>query len=101
MKTDPKRHLLIGAAIGGALLLVYGSGLLRWLELEAEKARLESEVTTLKAENQRLYQETKRLREDPAYAEEVARRQMGFVRPGETKIKFTPRKESAKDQNSR
>ena len=85
---DPKRHLLIGALVGGGLFILYGPGAFRWLELKSQQAHMESEVISLQIENRRLYEETRRLREDPDYAEAVARREMGFVRPGETKIHF-------------
>lgn len=85
---EPKRRVLIGISIGGGLLFLYGAGLLRWAEITAQKSALESEVARLKQENLRLYEEARRLREDPAYAEAIARRELGFVRPGETKIKF-------------
>ncbi len=93
---DPKRNLLIGAAIGGGLLLIYGPGLFRWVELKAQRIQMESEIASLKQENQRLYEETIRLREDPAYAEAVARREMGFARPGETVVRIKNRKETSR-----
>jgi cell division protein FtsB len=85
---DPKKKLLIGAGIGLGLLALYGPAFLRWSELNARQEQLETEIAALKKENVRLYQEAKRLREDPSYAEAVARRQSGFVRPGETVVKF-------------
>ena len=91
---DPKRHLLIGAAVAGGLLLIYGPGLFRWVELKAQRSQMESEIAALKQENQRLYEEARRLREDPAYAEAVARREMGFARPGETVVRIKEKKEA-------
>ncbi len=85
---DPKKKFLIGAGIGLALLALYAPAFLRWSELNARQEQLETEIALLKRENIRLAQEAKRLREDPAYAEALARRQFGFVRPGETVIKF-------------
>ena len=87
-----RKRLLLAGLIGGALLL-YGRGAFRWAQLRAQQARLEAEIVGLKAENQRLVEEARRLREDPDYAEAVARRQLGFVRPGETVIKIkSPKK---------
>lgn len=85
---DPKKKFLIGVGIGLGLLALYGPAFLRWSELNARQEQLEAEIALLKKENARLVQEAKRLREDPAYAEAVARRQFGFVRPGETVVKF-------------
>ena len=95
---EPKKKLLIGAGIGLGLLALYGPAFLRWSEINARQEQLETEITALKKENARLYQEAKRLREDPAYAEAVARQQFGFVRPGETVIKF---QRSAKEPEKR
>ncbi len=84
----PKQNLLIVSLVAGGLVLLYGPGFIRWVELKSEQGHLKTEVSYLQMENGRLYQESRRLREDPAYAEAVARRQLGFTRPGETVIKF-------------
>ena len=93
---EPKKKLLIGAGIGLALLALYSPAFLRWSELRARQEQLEAEVTLLKRENLRLYQEARRLREDPSYAEAVARRQFGFVRPGKTVVRFQQAKPGSK-----
>ena len=85
---EPKKKLLIGSGLGLGLVLLYAPAFLRWSELNARQEQLEAEIAALKGENLRLYQEARRLREDPSYAEAVARRQFGFVRPGETVVKF-------------
>ena len=92
---EPKKKLLILAAVAGGLLFLYGPGLIRWAELKAAQARLTAEIASLKAENQRLYLETRRLREDPAYIEALYRQQLGVARPGETVVKFKERKEAS------
>ena len=89
---DPKRKFLVGGLIAGGLLLLYGMGFIHWVELKSEESRLKKEVAHLQIENRRLSEEAHRLREDPAYAEAVARQQLGFTRPGETIVKFTNRK---------
>ncbi len=89
---------MIGAGIGLGLLLLYGPAFLRWSEMNARQEQLEAEIGALKRENVRLYQEAKRLREDPSYAEAEARRQFGFVREGETVVKF---QRSSKDSRQR
>ena len=85
---EPKKKLLIGAGVGLGLLALYAPAFLRWSELNARQEQLEAEIAALNRENARLVQEAKRLREDPSYAEAGARRQFGFVRPGETVVKF-------------
>lgn len=83
----PKKKLLIGLGIAGGLLILYGPGLIRWVELKIRQSQLQAESVRLAKENRRLYEETQRLR-DPSYAEAVARGQLGLVRPGETKVTF-------------
>lgn len=95
---EPKSKLLIGAGISLGLLLLYGPAFLRWSELNARQEQLEAEIAALKRENLRLAQEARRLREDPAYAEQVARQQFGFVRPGETVVKFQKSKTAQQQQ---
>ena len=52
----------------------------------------------LRIDNARLRDEARRLREEPAAIEEVARRELGLIRPGETVfiIKDVPRPEAVK-----
>ncbi len=85
---EPKKKLLIAGGIAGFLLVIYGPALLRWAELNARQEQLQAEVAYLQKENARLFQETRRLREDPAYAEAIARKEYGFVRPGETVVRI-------------
>ena len=89
---DPKKQILIAAAVTGALIFLYGPGALRWVELKIQRVQLQSEIATLRADNQRLYKESRLLREDPSYAEAMYRQQLGFVRPGETVIKLKNQK---------
>jgi len=48
-----------------------------------EVARLRSDVAALSVERAGLVEEARRLREDPAAIEAVARRELGLLRPGE------------------
>ena len=93
---EPKKKLLIGVGVGLALTALYVPAFLRWAELKARQEQLEAETAMLRRENVRLYQEAKRLREDPSYAEAVARQQFGFVRPGETVVRFQQAKPASK-----
>ncbi len=98
---DPKRHFLIAAAVTTGVLFLYGPGALRWMELKIDRMRLQSEIHALKTDNQRLYLEAKRLREDSSYAEAVARRELGLVRPGETVVRLKAPKREARKQSLR
>jgi len=102
---DPKKQVLIAAAVTGGLIFFYGPGALRWVELQIQRHELRSEIAALKTQNQRLYQESRRLREDPSYAEALYRQQLGFVRSGETVIKLkkqqVPQRQASEPQTSR
>jgi len=88
-----KKRILIAAAVAAGLCLLFGPGFVRWAELKAQRTRLEEEVAGLRAKNQQLYEQARRLREDPSYMEAVARKELGFVRPGETVIKIRSSRE--------
>lgn len=56
--------------------------------LAMRRARLqyqgtEAQLVDLRADNAALRERLRRLRDDPAAIEEVARRELGFIRPGE------------------
>lgn len=63
--------------------LVGESGLLATRMANREQARLAARIDALKAENEELRELARRLREDPAFIEELARRDLGLIRPGE------------------
>lgn len=68
--------LLIDAMVGE-------KGLLTLLEARREYTTLEQSLMRARTENARLREETRRLREDPAAIEELARRDLGMIKPGE------------------
>ena len=63
--------------------LVGDQGLLAMLRARRQHAELAAAIAGQKAENARLREEVRRLTEDPAAIEEVARRELGLIRPGE------------------
>lgn len=63
--------------------LVGEKGLLAMMKARQEYQALEQSVQGARSENARLREEARRLREDPAAIEEVARRELGLIRPGE------------------
>lgn len=94
----PNRQPVPGAPFGSRLLkvglaflacalaldaLVGTRGLPAVLEARKEHAVLESELGRVRAENARLRQQVRRLREDPDAIEEIARRDLHLIRPGE------------------
>ena len=74
--------VLVGtAAVADAL--VGEQGLVAMMRARQQYDRLAGEVARQRADNRRMADEARRLRDDPATIEEVARRELGFIRPGE------------------
>ena len=63
--------------------LVGDRGLLAMLRARKSYDELTLAVARQRAENAHLREEARRLREDPAAIEEIARRDLGLIRPGE------------------
>jgi cell division protein FtsB len=77
-----------------AVLLVIGTvlvvdafvgerGLLAMLRARRQHEELAASIERQRAENERLREEIRRLSEDAAAIEEIARRELGLIRPGE------------------
>jgi cell division protein FtsB len=58
-------------------------GLLAMLRVRGQYNALAATLSRERAENARLAEQARRLREDPTAVEEVARRELGLIRPGE------------------
>jgi cell division protein FtsB len=63
--------------------LVGEKGLFAMLESRNTYRLLEQALNSARSQNARLREEARRLREDPAAIEEIARRELGLIRPGE------------------
>jgi cell division protein FtsB len=63
--------------------LVGDRGLLAILRARQEYDQLATTIGQLHAENARLRDQARRLKDDPATIEEVARRELGLIKPGE------------------
>ena len=63
--------------------VVGDKGLLAMLKARRQYRTLEQALDQAKSENTRLREDARRLREDPTAIEEVARRELGLIRPGE------------------
>ena len=68
--------LLVNALVGD-------KGLLESMKKRDEYQLLEQSLTRSRVENARLREEARRLREDPAAIEDLARRELGLIKPGE------------------
>jgi len=71
------------AAIVVVDAIVGDKGLMAMLKARRQYRALEVALDTATSENARLREEARRLREDPAAIEEIARRELGLIRPGE------------------
>ncbi len=72
--------------VGSVLIidaLVGEKGLLAMLQARQQHADLEQSLADVRADNARLREEGRRLREDPDAIEELARRELGLIKPGE------------------
>jgi len=58
-------------------------GLLAMLRVRRQSAALAAALANDRAINARLAEQARRLRDDPAAIEEVARRELGLIKPGE------------------
>ncbi len=63
--------------------LVGEKGLLEMLQARQQYRSLEGSLAQVRSENARLREEARRLREDPAAVEDLARRELGLIKPGE------------------
>jgi len=63
--------------------LVGDRGLLAMLRARHENDELAASIARQRAENARLREEARQLRDDPATIEDIARRELGLIRPGE------------------
>jgi cell division protein FtsB len=75
--------LLFFAAVIVVDALVGDYGLFAMLEARRRHDELAKTIAHQRLENARLREEARRLREDPSAIEEIARRDLGLIRPGE------------------
>jgi cell division protein FtsB len=76
--------LIFVAAVLVIDALVGERGLLAMLETRQQFAELSADLTRARVENARLREQARRLREEPEAIEEIARRELGLIKPGET-----------------
>ena len=86
-----RRLLAVGAALVLALVLTALSNqYAKTYTLARNAARLEQHRRDLIADNARLRDEIERLQTDDRYIEQIARQQLGLVRPGEVELLVVP-----------
>lgn len=92
-ETNARRRRLV--TIGAALVLAMAltgltSQYAKTYTLARDQARLEQRRRDLIADNARLRDEIERLQTDDRYIEQIAREQLGLVRPGEVELLVVP-----------
>jgi len=75
--------LMLIAAIIVVDALVGDRGLLAMMRARQDGDQLSATIARERAENARLRDQARRLREDPTAIEEIARRELGLIKPGE------------------
>ena len=86
---SPLRNRIINYALAFVALilvadaLVGDKGLLESIRARRQYAEIEGALGTKRQENARLRDEIRRLKEDPASVEAIAREELGLIRPGE------------------
>jgi len=78
------RYLIV--AVGCVLIIdapVGDRGFLAMLKARQQYRTLETSLARARAENAQLREQARRLREDPQAIEDIARRELGLIRPGE------------------
>jgi cell division protein FtsB len=78
------RYLIV--AVGCVLIvdaLVGDRGFLAMLKARQQYRSLETSLVRSRTENAQLREQARQLREDPQAVEEIARRELGLIRPGE------------------
>lgn len=86
-RARPLWHYVAGLAISVALanLMLGEKGLVETLRVDREHRRLTSTLATIRQQNQRLKERIAR-HDDPAVIEELARRNLGMIKPGEVVV---------------
>lgn len=86
-----RRLMTIGAAVALALAFTaLTNQYAKTYTLAREKARLEQRRRDLMTDNAHLRDEIQRLQTDDRYIEQIARQQLGLVRPGEVELLVVP-----------
>lgn len=76
--------LLAMVVVLGMILAYSDHGLMRLRELQQKKQKIEAENSKLREENRRLLDQIERIKTDPKYIEDEARKKLGLIRPDET-----------------
>ena len=88
------RKILILIVIIGVLIFLFANkNFQTLLVLKKEIVQLKQRIAGQKEENRELEEELEAMKNDPEYFESLARRELGLIKPGETKYKFVESEE--------
>jgi cell division protein FtsB len=79
------RYVLVFVTVILVIDAIFGEkGLLALLQARRDFAAVEQALDASRRENAALRDQARRLRDDPTAIEEIARRELGLIKPGET-----------------
>ena len=82
-----RRAVQYALVFAGCIVIIQGlvgeKGLLTMLKARQQYRALETSLYASRTENARLREEARRLKEDPSAIEDLARRELGLIKPGE------------------
>lgn len=87
---SPRLVIVVMVVLLGGGLAVGAGSLLRVWAMQRELEGLEHDIAQLRVETRKLAESVEHLRSDPVYLEKAAREELGWVRKGDTVLKFTP-----------
>ncbi len=82
-------NIVIALVILGILIFLFGNRNFRAVIILGERIEgLKKDIEKLKAHNVRLEDELRQIKENPEYFEDLARKKLGMIKPGEKKYKL-------------
>jgi len=72
------------------ILIVFLPTFSRMQDIREKDMKYQQRIAELEAENEQLLEEKRKLEDDPAYLEKVAREKMGLIREGEVVYQLKP-----------
>lgn len=91
-------NIIVALVILGILVFLFGNRNFRAVIILGERIeRLKKDIEKLNENNVRLEDELRQIKENPEYFENLARKKLGMIKPGEKKYKFvSPEKEKGR-----
>lgn len=82
-------NFIVAVIILCALIFLFSNRNFRTVIILGERMeKIHKEIEELKESNARLEEELRQIKENPEYFEDLARKRLGLIKPGETKYKL-------------